>query len=412
MNFSWFFANKIAWGRASENSLSRIIVRVGQLAVALGVLVALITLSTGIGAKKEIKQKLADFNGHITVTPYNSNLSLNSDTISLPKDFYPDFPVPEVEHIQAVATKSGIIRSENSFDGVLLKGVDTHFDKKRFDKFLVKGHFPEFKKNVLSNDVVVSQKIANHFFLDIDSSFIMVFVNEKKVGAKPVYRKFKVKGIYSTDIEQFDNLYVIGDLRQVQRINGWGEDKVGGFELFVKDVDSDLSAIKEKVNNEIGYKLIAETATDRFQEIEDWVRIFDTNIFIILFIMLFVVIINMVMVLLILILERTHSIGLLKTLGATNAMVRKIFVNYALFIMVPGLVVGNVVALGLLFIQYEWGVIELPPENYYISKAPVFLSWEMVFAVNAGSILVCALALWIPSLLIRRISPSKAMKVQ
>lgn len=395
----------------SKNQLSRTIIRIGQVAVALGVIVALITLSTGIGARKEIKQKLADFNGHITVRPYNSNLSINSDTIALPKKYYPEFPLAEIEHIQAVASKSGIIRTEDSFDGVILKGTDKYFDRERFQKFLRKGEVPDFSGQEISNEVMVSQKIANNFFFDVDSSFVMVFVNENAADAKPVYRKFTVKGIYTTDIAEFDDLYVIGDLRHVQRINQWNPNQVGGFELFVQDIEMDLNPVKQRVNEIIGYDLVAESAMDLFADIEEWINVFDINIFIILFIMLIVVIINMVMVLLILILERTHSIGILKTLGADNWTVQKIFINYALFIMLPGLLAGNIIAIGLLLIQKYFGVIKLPPENYFIEKAPVFISWDMILLVNLGSLLISAVVLLLPSLLIQRITPTKALKV-
>lgn len=412
MKFSQYFAYKIAWGKTSQEGLSRNIVRIGQLAVAIGIIVALITLSTGIGAKKEIKQKLADFGGHLTITAYNSNLSMDSDTLHLNPNFYSKFPLRDIEHIQSYAIKSGIIRSKESFDGVLFKGVDPLYDTIRFQKFLKKGHFPHFSSKKISDEVVISQKIADNFYLKVDSTFVMVFINEKNPETKPIYRKFKVAGIYSTDIEQFDKLYIIGDLKQVQKINQWKPDVVGGYELFVNDVDQDLAPIKSKVNNLIGYNLVALTATDHFSEIEEWIKIFDTNIFIILFIMLFVVIINMVMVLLILILERTHSIGVLKTLGANNSQIRQIFIAYAIYIMLPGLIVGNSIALLLLWIQNKFGIVRLPPENYYISQAPVFLSWEMLFLVNLGSILISILVLWLPSLLIKRITPTRALKVK
>ena len=391
--------------------MSRTIIRIGQFAVAIGIIVALVTLSTGIGARKEIKQKLADFNGHITVRPYNSNLSFNSDTINLPKDYYPNFPLEQISHIQAIATKSGIIRTEEAFDGVLLKGVDENFDKRRFQKFLRKGNIPQFVKNKLSDEVIVSQKIANNFYLDIDSTFVMVFVNEQQANAKPVYRKFVVKGIYATDIAEFDDLYVLGDIKQVQRINQWDSTQVGGFELFVKNIEANLNPIKEEVNGIIGYDLVAETAMELFADIEEWINVFDLNIFIILFIMLIVVIINMVMVLLILILERTHSIGILKTLGADNWQVQKIFINYAIFIMLPGMLIGNIIAIGLLLMQKYFGIIQLPPENYFIEKAPVYLSWDMILLVNLGSILISAIVLLLPSLLIQRITPTRAMKM-
>lgn len=411
MNFSWYFAKKIGLGKTSKNHLSRTIIRIGQIAVAIGIIVAMVTLSTGIGARKEIKLKLADFNGHITVRPYNSNQSFNTDSISLPKAYYPNFPLEDVEHIQAFATKSGIIRTEDAFDGVLLKGVDTHFDKERFQKFIRKGRIPNFTKNEFSNEVMVSQKIANNFFLDIDSTFVMVFLDQFKANAKPVYRKFKIAAVYTTDIAEFDDLYVIGDIKHVQRINQWSGGEVGGFEVFVDDIEKDLDKTKTEVNEVIGYNLLAESATDLFSDIEDWINIFDTNIFIILFIMLIVVIINMVMILLILILERTHSIGILKTLGANNWQVQKVFINYALFIMLPGMLIGNVIAIGLLLIQQYFGVITLPPENYFIEKAPVFLSWQMILLVNVGSLVISAFALLIPSFLILRISPSRALKI-
>lgn len=398
-------------GKTSKNQLSRTIIRIGQVAVAIGIIVALVTLSTGIGARKEIKQKLADFNGHITVRPYSSNLSYNSDSINLPKDYYPNFPLEDIEHIQAIATKSGIIRTEDAFDGVLLKGVDQHFDRQRFEKFLSKGSIPSFNQEKISDEVIVSQKIANNFYLDIDSTFVMVFMDEHQFNSKPVYRTFKVAGIYTTDIAQFDNLYIIGDIKHVQKINQWKDGQVGGFELFAKDIETDFNVLKKEVNQIIGYDLIAESATEVFADIEDWINIFDMNIFVILFLMLIVVIINMVMILLILILERTHAIGILKTLGAHNWQVQKIFVNYAVFIMLPGMFFGNIIAISLLLIQKYTGVIQLPPENYYIDKAPVFLSWDMIFWVNVCSIIISAIVLMVPSFLIQRITPTKALKI-
>lgn len=411
MSFSWYFSKKIGLGNASKNRLTRTIIRIGQVAVAIGIIVALVTLSTGIGARKEIKQKLADFNGHITVRPYNSNLSYNSDSINLPKSYYPNFPLDQIEHIQAIATKSGIIRTEDAFDGVLVKGVDANYDYQRFDKFLIKGNFPRYSEDEISDEVVVSQNIADNFYMDIDSTFVVVFVDENQFDTKPIYRRLKVAGIYSTDIAQFDDLYIIGDIKQIQRMNQWSNNQVGGFELFVKDIEVDFNLVKNDVNQIIGYDLLAESATDLFADIEEWISIFDMNIFIILFLMLIVVIINMVMILLILILERTHAIGVLKTLGADSWQVQKIFVYYAVFIMLPGMLAGNIIAIGLLLIQQHFGVIQLPPENYYIHEAPVFLSWGMVFWVNFFSIIISAIVLLIPSLLIQRISPTKALKI-
>lgn len=408
MNFTWWFAKKIAFGKSNKNNLSTTIIRIGQIAVAIGILVALVTLSTGIGARKGIKQKLADFNGHITVKPYNSNQSFNSDSISIHQSFYPKFDaVPEVTHVQPIAVKGGIIRTADNFSGIFLKGVGEDYDVKRFDSYLVKGKFPKIEQQKISNDVVISQKIANELHLDVDSSFVTYFIQET---GKPIYRRFHITGIFSTDIKDFDDIYVIGDIKQVQRLNKWDENVVGGFELFTNDIEK-LDEIAAKVNDQIDFQLYAQSATSSFSQINDWIAIFDTNIFVVLFIMMVVVVINMIMVLLILILERTHSIGLLKTFGATNWRIRTIFIYYAVFIMIPGLLVGNILGLGLLLIQKYYKIVKLPAENYYLSVAPVYLDPTQILILNLAAILISSIVLLAPSYLISKITPNQAMKI-
>ncbi len=406
MSFSWWFSKKIALGKNTKNNLSSIIIRIGQVAVALGMIVSLVTISTGVGAGKAIKSKLADFNGHITIKNYNSNTSLNSDSLSINQNFYPNFKgIPEVIHVQAVANKSGVIRTKENFSGVLFKGVGTDFDSVRFQKFLIRGHFPKINKDSLVNSVVLSDKIAKELKLDVDSSFVMYFLKEDNT---PIYRRFTIDGIYKTDIKNFDDIFMIGDLKHVQHLNRWDSTTVGGFEVFVKDLDK-INLTTEKVSGAIPYNLFAESASSSFAQINDWISVFDKNIVIIVVIMLFVVVINMAMVLLILILERTQSIGLLKAFGATNWRVRKLFINYALFIMAPGLVVGNVVGIGLLLIQKYFKVIQLPPENYYLSTAPVYLDFSYILFLNLGALLICAIVLLLPSYMIAKITPSKAI---
>ena len=408
MNFTWWFAKKIAFGKSNKNNLSTTIIRIGQIAVAIGILVALVTLSTGIGARKGIKQKLADFNGHITVKPYNSNQSFNSDSVSLHQNFYPKFDaVPEITHVQAFAVKGGIIRTADNFSGIFLKGVGTDYDTKRFESYLVKGKFPKIEKQKVSSEVVISQKIANELHLDVDSSFVTYFIQD---SGKPIYRRFRVTGIFSTDIKDFDDIYVIGDIKQVQRLNKWDESVVGGFELFTDDIEK-LDETANKVNDQIDFQLYAQSATSSFSQINDWIAIFDTNIFVVLFIMMVVVVINMIMVLLILILERTHSIGLLKTLGATNWRIRTIFIYYAVFIMIPGLLVGNVLGIGLLLIQKYYKIVKLPAENYYLSVAPVYLDPTQILILNGAAILISSIVLLAPSYLISKITPNQAMKI-
>lgn len=409
MNFSWWFAKKIGFGKTNKNNLSTTIIRIGQIAVAIGILVALITVSTGIGARKGIKQKLADFNGHITIRPYNSNQSFNSDSVSVHQDFYPEFKkVPEIIHVQAIAAKSGIIRTADNFSGVVLKGVGTDYDTVRFHPYMLKGSFPVISSDSLSDRVAVPQKIANEMHFDVDSSFVVYFIGD---SGKPIYRRFKISGIFRTDIKDFDDIYIIGDIKQVQRLNHWDKNTVGGFELFAKDIEQ-LDRVTQKVNDNIDFSLYAQSATGTFSQINDWIEVFDTNIFVVLFIMMVVVAINMIMVLLILILERTHSIGLLKTMGATNWRIRKIFIYYALFIMIPGLIAGNLTGLCLLFVQKIFKVIKLPADNYYLSYAPVYLDPLQILTLNLAAVLISGIVLIVPSWLISRITPNQAMKIK
>jgi lipoprotein-releasing system permease protein len=408
LNFTWWFAQKIALGKSNKNNLSATIIRIGQIAVAIGIMVALITLSTGIGARKGIKQKLADFNGHITIKPYNSNLSFNSDSVSIIQPFYPEFKeVPEITHIQAVATKSCIIRTAESFSGVVLKGVGTDYDVNRFKSFIVKGKFPKIEDKKLSDEIIIPNKIATELHLDVDSSFVAYFIQD---NGKPIYRRFKISGIFNTDIKDFDDVFIIGDIKQIQRLNKWDRETVGGFELFTDDIEN-LNEITNKVNDNIGFQFYAQSATTSFSQINDWISIFDTNIFVVLFIMMVVVVINMIMVLLILILERTHSIGLLKTMGASNWEIRKIFINYSIFIMIPGLIAGNVIGLSLLLIQKYFKIITLPAENYYLSTAPVYIDFFQILVLNLFAVLISAIVLIVPSYFIAKITPSQAMKI-
>lgn len=406
MKFTWWFAQKIAKDRNNKNNLASTIIAIGRVAVALGIIVSMITISSGVGARKAIKSKLADFNGHVTIKNYNSNISLNSDSLSINQDFYPKFEnIPQVEHVQAIATKSGVIRTAETFSGVVFKGIGTDFDQNRFQEFLVDGRMPKIDSTEFSNEVVLSEKIAHELKIGVDSSFVMYFVKDE---SKPIYRRFDIVGLYRTDIKNFDDLYLIGDIKHVQRLNEWDNSTVGSFEVFVNDIEK-LDQVAEQINTEIGYNLYAESASESFAQINDWINIFDKNIVIIVIIMLFVVVINMVMVLLILILDRTPSIGLLKAFGATNWRIRSLFINYAILIMIPGIVVGNVISIGFLLIQKYFRVIKLPAENYYLSYAPVYLDVKYILLLNIGAVLICAIVLLLPTYLISKITPSKAI---
>ncbi|WPC13937.1 FtsX-like permease family protein [Riemerella anatipestifer] len=383
------------------------IVFIGRLSVALGVIVSLITVATGLGAKKAIKNKMGDFSGHISVKSTRSNSSYNSSVLDLKEiNINQIKTLQEVEGMQSYASVSGILRTEENFSGILLKGVGKDFDAKRFEKFLVEGSVPNFTENGYNNEVILPEKIANDLRLKLNDEIVAIFSKEDQ---KPIYRKFKVKGIYKTDIKMIDDLFIIGDINHVRRIQNMDKTAIGGIDIFLKDM-GEIDEVFPKIEERIGYKNYAEKITDKYPEIVNWINIFDTNIALIITIMLVVVVINIVMVLLILIIERTNSIGVLKTLGANNAQIRAIFINYTLLIMVPGLLVGNFIGLGLLLLQKWTGIVQLNPDNYYISTVPIDLNPIYIVAISLGILLVSAVSLIFPSYLISKISPVKAIK--
>ncbi|MDY3339091.1 ABC transporter permease [Riemerella anatipestifer] len=407
MKFPLYFSKKIAFSKDNKNNLSKVIVFIGRLSVALGVIVSLITVATGLGAKKAIKNKMGDFSGHISVKSTRSNSSYNSSVLDLKEININQIKgLQEVEGMQSYASVSGILRTEENFSGILLKGVGKDFDAKRFEKFLVEGSVPNFTEKGYNNEVILPEKIANDLRLKLNDEIVAIFSKEDQ---KPIYRKFKVKGIYKTDIKMIDDLFIIGDINHVRRIQNMDKTAIGGIDIFLKDM-GEIDEVFPKIEEKIGYKNYAEKITDKYPEIVNWINIFDTNIALIITIMLVVVIINIVMVLLILIIERTNSIGVLKTLGANNAQIRAIFINYTLLIMVPGLLVGNFIGLGLLLLQKWTGIVQLNPDNYYISTVPIDLNPIYIVAISLGILLVSAVSLIFPSYLISKISPVKAIK--
>ena len=407
MKFPLYFSRKIAFSKDNKNNLSRVIIFIGRLSVALGIIVSLITVSTGFGSKKAIKERLADFSGHVTVKSTRSNSSYNTSVLDKEGLNVPKLKqLDDVESTQKYATITGIMRNEHSFAGIIFKGVGKDFDSLRFKKFLVAGKTPQITEKGYNNGVTISEKIAKDLHLKVNDSIVTVFAKEDQ---KQIYRKFQIVGIYKTDIKMIDEQFVIGDINHVRKILDMNPEDMGGIDVFFKNVN-DIDKDFPQVEKLIGYKNYAEKATEKFPQINDWISIFDVNIALIISIMLIVVIINIIMVLLILIIERTNSIGLLKTLGATNAQIRATFINYTLIIMVPGLIYGNAIGLGLLLIQKFFGIIKLNPENYYVSVVPVDLNPVAILSISAGILFISGLALIIPSYLISKISPVKSIK--
>ncbi len=321
-------------------------------------------------------------------------------------DFNKIKSLQNVAATQKFITTNGILRTKDNFAGIILKGVGEDFNRSRFNKFIVKGKIPQFKDNEANQEIVISQKISKDINKGVNDSVVAIFAKEEQ---KPIYRKLKISGIYKTDIKMIDDLYIIGGINHARKVQNFGTDEIGGLEVFLKDNNINETAID--IEKFIGLKNYIEKITEQFPQIVSWMEIFDTNIALIISIMLIVVVVNIIMILLILIIERTNSIGLLKTLGATNGQIRAIFINYTLMIMFPGLLVGNILGIGLLLVQRWYGIIKLNPENYYVSVVPVDLNIIYIAGVSVGILVVSGVSLILPSYLISKISPIKSIKM-
>lgn len=369
----------------------------------------IVSVATGIGLQKKIREKVATFNGHIMISNFDSNQSEASLTsISLKQDFYPKFTaIKEVDHIQAIANKAGIIRTPTAFEGIVYKGVGKDYKWDYLKEYLIEGRIPNLSAE-LNQEIVISQFLANRLNFKLGDSFNTFFMKEEQ-NKMPNSRRFKIVGIFNSGFQEFDATYIIGDIRHVQRMNKWQANQIGGFEIYVKDFDK-IAQVGDQVYKHIGSTLNSKTIVEKFSYIFEWLQLFDFNILVILIIMIVVATINMVVALLVLILERTQMIGILKALGANNWAVRKIFLYNASYLILKGLFWGNFIGISILLIQDNFGIIKLNPESYYVTQAPVDINLVYILLLNLLTIVVCSLVLLIPSYIITKISPIKAIR--
>lgn len=409
MNFEFFIAKRLIRAKKYKSSISAPIIKIAIAAIAIGVIMMLISFATGTGLKVKIREKIAAFNGHITIQSYDNNSSqVSLMPVSLEQDFYPEFKsVDGITHIQAVATEAGIIRTETDFEGVIVKGVGADYKWENFADFLIEGELPDYREN-LNEDVLISQYIANRLGFKVGDKIITYFLRED-AGKPPLLRAFKVKGIYNSGFQEFDELFILSDIRHIQRINGWEKNQVGGFEVFIEDFD-EIDLKGAEIYDNTNSFLDTQTIKQKYASIFEWLSLFDFNIALIIGIMILVAGINMITALLVLILERTQMIGILKALGGADWSIRKIFLYNASYLILLGLFWGNLIGLGLLFIQKYFKLFPLNPETYYVTEVPVYIGWEYIVGVNIGTLILCLLMLLIPSIIISKISPVKAMK--
>jgi len=409
LNLEYFIAKRLITAKDHKSSISAPIIKIAIAAIAIGMVMMIVSVATGIGLQQKIREKVSAFNGHIIISNYDNNQSEATLTpIAKNQEFYPKFnSVAGVSHIQAIATKAGIIRTEKAFEGIVFKGVGSDYQWSNIKEYLVAGRLPNLSSQ-LNSEVVISQFLADRLQLKVGDAFNTFFIKENQ-NQLPNIRHFKITGIFNSGFQEFDATYILGDIRHIQRINKWTPNQIGAFEIFVDDFDQILS-VGEEVYQQTPSNLDSKTIIEKYSYIFDWLQLFDFNILVILGVMILVATINMVVALLVLILERTQMIGILKALGANNWSVRKMFLYNALYLILRGLLWGNGIGIGILLIQKYFGIIQLNPENYYVNQAPVYFDLGYIVALNLLTIAVCFLVLLIPSYIITKISPIKAIR--
>jgi lipoprotein-releasing system permease protein len=412
MNFPYFVAQKLIKGRREGTSFSRPINVIAIIGIAMGLAVMILAVEILTGFKQQIREKVVGFGSNIQIVNFDSNLSFETTPISDKQDFVPKIKqIPGIKHMEVFATKAGIIQTDQDIQGVVLKGVGSDFDWSYFSSNMIDGSVFHVTDTGRTDKVIISKKISDMLRLKTGDSFVMHFIQDP-----PRMRKFTISGIYETSLEEFDKIYVFCDIGQIQRLNGWTPDQVSGLEIFINDFDK-LDEMTMEVRDAIGYKITEDSPKFKvtnirssYPQIFDWLNFQDMNVIIIIFLMLLVAGFNMISGLLILILEKTNMIGVLKALGSDDKTIRRVFIYQAAYLIGKGLLWGNLVGIGLAFFQLKTGIITLDPSSYYIKTVPVNLELIHIILLNAGTMTAIIIMLLVPSQLISRISPVKAIR--
>ena len=402
MNFPWFIARRMG---NEKKKLSELVKTIAVLSISLGLAVMIIAVSIVTGFQQEIREKVIGFGAHIQISNFDFNISYETTPINRNYVNHHDLAnnIPGIRHIQAFATKPGIIKTDYEIHGVIFKGIGTDFDWDFFERKLVSGTVINLTDTARSNEIIISDYVARLLKLNTGDDVVFYFIHEP-----PRVRRFTIAGIYNTGMDELDRFFVIGDILQVQRLNDWSADQISGFEILIDDFDH-IYNINDAVLENIPYTLNSQTIMEIYPQIFDWLALLDMNVYVIIFIMILVAGINMITTLLISVLEKTKLIGILKATGADNRMVRKIFLYHSGVLIFKGLILGNLIGLGLLLLQKYTGLLQLSPESYFVDVVPVNIDPLLIIALNLGTFIVCMAMLLIPSYIISRITPVKAI---
>ena len=412
MNLPYFIAQRLIKGRREGASFSKPINVIAIAAIAIGIAVMILAVAILTGFKQQITDKVVGFGSHIQIVNFDSNISYETAPVSTNLSFIPKIKdMPGIKHVEVFATKAGIIKTDEDIQGVVLKGIGSDFDWSYFKTCIVDGSVFSVTDTATTNSVIISKKIASMLKLKTGDSFAMHFVQDP-----PRMRKFTISGIYETSLEEFDKIYIFCDIKHIQRLNGWKNDEVSGFEIFIDDFNR-LDIMTQAVRDVIGYrisenepKVKVTNIRMKYPQIFDWLNFQDTNVIVIIVLMLVVSGFNMISGLIILILEKTNMIGILKALGSEDGTIMKVFLYQALYLIVKGLFWGNIIGIGLASLQLWTGLISLDPSSYYLKTVPINLEAVHILLLNLGTMAIIVLVLLIPAQLVSRITPVKAIR--
>ena len=403
MNLPLFISKRIS--DSQDGSFSTVINRIAVISIAVAIVSLICAFTILNGFEKTIKQKIYSFSGHLVVSKYTLSTSFEDSFIDVSDTVLDEIRAIEgVDYLQTYAYKAGLIKANDEVQGVIMKGVDHYFDTVSFSQHLVAGSFPRFPEKGYSLEVALSKKMANYLRLKVGDEMTLFFIQEP-----PRFRKVKLTGIYETGLEDFDEKTILGDINLVRRINGWSEDQAAGIEVFLKS-DDHLEAAEDLIFDETSADLYVDKVSDKYAQIFDWLRLLHRNVVIFLWLILFVACFNMVSILLILIMERTQMIGTLKALGGDGSLLRKVFLFNGLRLIGKGLFWGNLIGLGVCFIQSYFKIIPLDVANYYMAHVPVDFDMNAILVINILAIVLTGITLFIPLAVIYRIRPIVAIR--
>jgi len=415
LNFELFIARRIFSDRENKKKFSRSIISFALFGIAFGVMIMILSMAVVTGFKKEIRDKVIGFGSHIQLVNFDSNSSFETVPVDKNQHWMGNLTsLKGIKHVEIFATKPGIIKTDDEMMGMVLKGIGPDFDWTFFRNNLVAGSIFAVNDSTVSDKILISKQISMMMKLKVGDPMYCYFLNEQTTDQR--MRKFTVSGIYKSSLEEFDRLFVLADIQQVRKLNGWTKNQISGFEIAIDQFDQLDRMTREVKGMTIHYAeqdsvlLRPVSITSKYPQIFDWLNLLDMNVWIILTLIILVAGFNMVSGLLILILERTSMIGTLKAIGSSNYSIRKVFLYLAFFLIGRGMLWGNIAGIGLCLIQSWFGIFRLDPTSYYLEYVPVNLNLMHLLLLNAGTLLVTLLMLILPSWYVSRISPDRALR--